>query len=273
MGIHDKVSSGLKGFDQMIDNLRLGDNVVWQVDSAEDYKIMVEPYVAQAQRDGRKLIYVRFGSHEPLLKESPQVKIYQVEAKKGFESFAMAIHDLIEQEGERAFYVFDCLTELLEYWYSDLMIGNFFRVTCPFLYDLDTVAYFGIIRNVHTNSTIAGIRETTQLMLDLYQVKSKYYIHPLKVWQRDSSTMFFPHLIQGQEAICITASSEAAELFSSISRSEERLDNWDVVFHKAKEALELAPKEQNIIKRQLMSMLIGSESRMYDLCNRYIYSQ
>jgi pyruvate, water dikinase len=269
MGIHDKISSGLKGFDQIVDHLRLGDNVVWQVDSVADYKIMVEPYVTQAQLDGRKLIYVRFGIHEALLQDSPHVKIYQLEAQKSFESLAIAVHDLIELEGRKAFYVFDCLTDLLKYWHSDLMIGNFFKVTCPFLFALDTIAYFAIIRNVHTNSTIAGIRETTQLLLDLYQVNDRYYIHPLKVWQRYSPTMFFPHLIQGQDAVCITASSEAAELFSSISRSEEKLDHWDVVFQQAKEALVLAPQEQNKIKRQLMSMLIGSESRMFELCDRY----
>ena len=269
MGINDRVYSGLKGFDQMIDYLRMGDNVVWQVDSVADYWIMVEPYVTQAQSDGRNLIYVRFGSHEPLLQESSYVKIYEINARKGFESFAIAVHELIEQEGRKAFYVFDCLTDLLQYWNSDLMIGNFFKVTCPFLFVLDTVAYFAIIRNVHTNSTIARIRETTQLLLDLYQVNSKYYVHPLKVWQRYSSTMFFPHLIQGQEVICITASSEAAELFSSLSRGEERLDHWDVTFHKAKETLSKAPEEQNRTKRLLMSMLIGSESRMFKLCDRY----
>lgn len=269
MGIHDKVSSGLKGFDQMIDYLRLGDNVVWQVDSAEDYRIMVDPYVEQAKSDERKLIYVRFGNHAPLLGEDPHVSIYEIDARKGFESFAIAVHQMVEQEGRMAFYVFDCLTDLLEYWKSDLMIGNFFKVTCPLLFKLDTIAYFAIIRNVHTNSTIAGIRETTQILLDLYQVNSKYYIHPLKVWQRYSPTMFFPHLIKGQEAVVITASSETAELFSSINRSEERLDHWDVVFEKAKDALNKPREEQNRVKHTLMSMLIGSQSRMFELCDRY----
>lgn len=269
MGMHDKVNSGIKGFDKMIDHLRLGDNVVWQVDSVADYQAMVGPYVAQAQMDGRNLIYIRFGKHEPLLQDSQHIKTYEINAQKGFESFAMAIHKLIELEGRKAFYVFDCLTELLEVWKSDLMIGNFFKVTCPFLHTLETIAYFAVIRNVHTNSTIAGIRETTQLLLDLYQVNARYYIHPLKAWQRYSPTMFFPHLVQGQEAVCITASSEAAELFSSITRSDERLDYWDVLFHKAKEALFLDSNSQNKIKRTLMAMLIGSESRMFDLCDRY----
>jgi len=269
MDINDRVSTGSKGFDQTIDNLRLGDNVVWQVDQVLDYKKMVEPYVAQAKLDKRKLVYVRFGIHEPILEESADIILYQLNANKGFESFATQVHNLVKKEGKKTFYVFDCLTDLLEYWYSDLMIGNFFKVTCPYLYELDTIAYFAIQRNVHTYSTIAGIRETTQLLLDLYQVNNKYYIHPLKVWQRYSPTMFFPHLIQEQEAICITASSEVAELFSRIHRGEERLDYWKVVFDRAKEVLTLTPDQQEITKKQLMSMLIGSETKMLELCNRY----
>lgn len=269
MGINNKVSTGLKGFDQAIDMLRLGDNVVWQVDEVSDYRKIVEPYAVQARLDQRKLVYVRFGRHAPLLKESPEIKVYHLDAQKGFEGFATAVHSLVEQEGQETFYVFDCLSDLLEYWYSDLMISNFFKVSCPLLHEFDTLAYFAIKRNVHTYSTIACIRETTQLLLDLYHVKNKFYVHPLKVWKRYSPTMFFPHLIQDQEAVCITASSEAAELFSSINRVGERLDYWDVVFNKARFALTLGLEEQEKAKRLLMKLLIGSESRMFDLCDRY----
>jgi len=142
MEIKDRVSTGIIGFDQVIDSLRLGDNVVWQVDQVSHYKEMVAPYVEQAIKDGRNLIYIRFGSHEPVLEERPEIKVYYVDPKVGFESFATTIHNLIKDEGLRAFYVFDCLSDLLEHWHSDLMIGNFFKVTCPFLYELDTLAYF-----------------------------------------------------------------------------------------------------------------------------------
>lgn len=267
--MHDRVSTGLSGFDRVIDGLRLGDNVVWQVDSIHDYQRMVEPYVAQALLDGRRLIYVRFGSHKPLIKDDPEIQIYHVDPTQGFEHFATEVHTLVEQEGKKAFYVFDCLTDLLEYWYSDLMIGNFFMVTCPFLYELDTIAYFAIMRNAHTYGTIAGIRETTQLLLDLYLVNNKIYIHPLKVWQRYSPTMFFPHMIRGDEAVSITASSEVAELFSCVQRKGDRPDYWTVAFDKAEEALALPPSQQETVKRSLMHMLIGRPSRMFDLCARY----
>jgi pyruvate, water dikinase len=269
MDIHEKVSTGLKGLDGTIDHLRLGDNVVWQVNSIESYQKMVRPYVEQAIIDKRKLVYVRFGSHDCILEEGPEIIVRRIDATKGFESFATEVHNLVTEMGKKAFYVFDCLSDLLEFWYSDLMIGNFFRVTCPYLYELDTVAYFALFRNVHTYSTIAGIRETTQLLLDIYEVKQKLYIHPLKVWQRYSPTMFFPHLIQGQEAYSITASTEAAELFSAIHRGAERLDYWDVVFQKAREVLQRSVEEQETIKKLLMNLLIGNESKMLELCDKY----
>jgi hypothetical protein len=125
------------------------------------------------------------------------------------------------------------------------------------------------MRNAHTFGTIAGIRETTQLLLDLYRIGGRHYIHPLKVWQRYSPTMFFPHLVERQEAFSITASAEVAELFSSISRGEDRLDYWNVSFNKAKEALSDTPEEQERVKRALMFMLIDSGTRMFDLCDRY----
>ncbi len=269
MDIHDKVSTGMKGFDQVIDRLRFGDNVVWQADSISGYRKVAALYAGQAKQDNRTLLYIRFGNHEPILEEISGIRIYEVDAHKGFESFAAQVYGIVEKEGRKAFYVFDCLTDLLEYWHSDLMIGNFFKVICPYLYELDTIAYFAIMRNSHTFSTIAGIRETTQLLLDLYYVNQKYYIHPLKVWQRYSPTMFFPHLIQGSEAVCITASSEAAELFSSIHRSGEILDYWDVIFSNARRMLSFPPEQQVQTKRLLMSMLIGHESRMFELCDGY----
>ena len=269
MGMNDKVSTGITGIDQVIDHLRLGDNVVWQTDSVAEYKMMVDSFARQAVAEKRNLIYVRFGSHEPLLEESADIRLYCIDAGMGFESFASQVYGIVTNEGKKAFYVFDCLTDLLKYWHSDLMIGNFFKVTCPYLYELDTIAYFAIIRNAHTFATIAGIRETTQILLDLYKVNSKMYLHPLKVWQRYSPTMFFPHLLDGREAVSITASSEVSELFSTVSREGNRPDHWNITFFEARDSLALPPEQQEAVKKELMRMLIGSESRMLSLCERY----
>lgn len=273
MPVHEKISTGIQGLDQVIDWLRLGDNVVWQVDSIASYRRMVLPYVEQARKHHRNIIYVRFSKHEAIVADHPDIHVHVVDASKGFESFAIQVHQLIEQNGTKAFYVLDCLTDLLEYWHSDLMISNFFKVCCPFLYELDTIAYFALIRNVHTYSTIAGIRETTQVLLDVYDVEDRLYVHPLKVWNRYSPTMFFPHLIKDQDALSITASTEAAELFSTITRGEKRLDHWDVQFQQAKDALKLSEEEQLKTKRKLMAMILGPTSRMIQLCEQYFSLQ
>ncbi|NLW88817.1 MAG: pyruvate kinase [Clostridiaceae bacterium] len=267
--LNKRVSTGIAGLDQAIDHLRLGDNVVWQVDSISDYLEMVRPYVEQARRDRRDLIYVRFGDHPPLFEDVSDIRIVPLNPEKGFEFFATGLHHIIREAGVRAFYVFDCLTDLLRYWHSDLMIGNFFKVTCPYLFELDTLAYFAITRNAHTFSTVAGIRETTQLLLDLYRVKDKLYVHPLKVWERYSPTMFLPHRIQGDEAVCITASSEAVELFGNIVRSGDRPDYWHDALRKADEALADSKEDQVEVRMLLMRMLIGSDSRILSLCERY----
>jgi hypothetical protein len=267
--MHNRVSTGIRGIDEVVDGLRLGDNVVWQVDETAQYAGLAARFAAQAERDGRKLIYVRFGRHEPLLQADSGVQVVELKADRGFERFAASVHRLIGREGRRAFYVFDCLTDLLADWHSDLMIGNFFRVTCPYLFELETVAYFAIIRNAHTFATIAGIRETTQLLIDVYRVGGRDYIHPLKAWNRYTPVMFFPHRLDGDEAVSITSSAEAAELFAAVARGEDRLDYWNVMFAKAKEALGAPAAEQERVKMRLLRMLAGREARLLKLCGRY----
>lgn len=269
MSMTNRASTGLPGFDQTIDMLRLGDNVVWQVQSVDDYQRVVDPFFKQTKADGRRLVYMRFGSHPPLLPPNAADKTYHLDASKGFEGFAARVHQIIEKEGKAVFYIFDCLSDLLEHWYSDLMIGNFFRVTCPFLFQLDTVAYFALMRGTHTDNTVARIRETTQLLLDVYTNGGKMYIHPLKVFERYSPTMFFPHLIQGGEAVSITSSAEVAELFSGQWQLRPSRDFWEVTLDRARSALAGGAREQEQMKSLLISLIIGREQRITRLAARY----
>ncbi len=194
MAAFDKVKSGIPGVDRVLDHIRMGDNVVWQVSRLEEYQYFVKPFVEQAKRDGRNLIYIRFALHPPMVEETEGVKVCRFDPDQGFEAFTVAIHEVITREGRGAFYVFDSLSELQSAWYTDLMMGNFFRVTCPYLFELDTVAYFPLLRGKHSFDAVARIRETTQLLLDVYADGKKRYLHPLKVWNRYSATMFLPHV-------------------------------------------------------------------------------
>ena len=194
MAAFDKILSGIAGMDEALDFIRLGDNVVFQVSDLEEYFFFARSFAAQALKDGKKLIYIRFAQHEAVLEPCEGLRIYEFQPEQGFESFTVGIHERIREEGREAFYVFDCLSQLQSVWYTDLMMGNFFRVTCPYLFQLDTVAFFPLIRGRHSFDAVARIRDTTQLFLDVYADRDSLYLHPLKVWNRYSGNMFLPHV-------------------------------------------------------------------------------
>ncbi len=193
MAAFDKVKSGFGQMDDILDYIRMGDNVVWQVSDIDEFRFFAVSFVEQAKKDGRDILYIRFAQHPPIPDDLTGVKMVAFDPDAGFETFTVAIHDEITRAGRDAFYVFDCLSELQSVWYTDLMMGNFFRVTCPYLFELDTVAYFPELRGRHSFDAIARIRETTQLLLDVCSNEKWVYLHPLKVWRRNSDTMFMPH--------------------------------------------------------------------------------
>ena len=149
--------TGLPGLDKILNGVRLGDNVVFQVDTIDDYVQFVRPFCQEASAKKRSLIYFRFADHEVVIPEGTCDHIYELHPELGFENFISEIFHVIEKFGKEAFYVFDCLSELSVDWYSDRMLGNFFMLACPYLYDYDTVAYFGLIRNRHTSFAIDAI--------------------------------------------------------------------------------------------------------------------
>ncbi len=270
MMLSPKVTTGIPGLDEIVQNLRLGDNVVMQVDSIEDYLHFVNPYIKQAIKDKKNLVYIRFAKHKPLIKDTKNVKVYELDARSGFEKFSKDIHEILTKEGIGAYYVFDCLSDLISAWATDLMIGNFFMVTCPYLFKLDTIAYFAILRNHHSFKTIARIRETTQLLLDIYNFEDSFYVHPLKVWARYSNTMFLPHEEKGDKLIPIINTVDATKLFSLMSKRgaeapKRYLDYWDRLFLDA-EKVEGRPKdEQKSMFEKICSVMIGKDGRMMEL--------
>ena len=257
MAAFDRVKSGIPGLDKALDNIRLGDNVVWNVTNPNEFSYFVNPYVKQAKKDNRNLIYIRFATHPPLIEmteedlillkkeennpdtefcmiECDGIKIYMVNPYNQFETFTLEVHRIIEKEGFDAFYVFDCLSDLQAVWSTDLMMGNFFKVTCPFLFDLDTVAFFPIIRGRHSYDAIAKIRETTQLFLNVYSNSpEEVYVTPLKVWNRYSQTMFLGHKFNPQTGFVkvLQDGQEVSKYYKTINSNKYQdgrtLDSWE----------------------------------------------
>lgn len=183
-------TTGLPALDAILDGIRRGDNIVWQIESLDKYQALVEPYAAAARAARLRLIYFRFADHPPLLEA---VETHCPDPSEGFDAFVDQVHSVIEAAGRETLYVFDCLSYLADIWQSDRMLGNFFRLTCPRLLDLDTVTYFGVFRYRHAPSAIGVITDTTQFFIDVFRCREKLYLRPIKVQHRSAAAMNLIH--------------------------------------------------------------------------------
>lgn len=271
------ITTGLPGLDAILGGLRSGDNVVWRVDAIDAYRAFVVPYSAAAAAAGRRVVYIRFAAHAALLAPGVAGAVYDLDALRGFESFTVRLHRIIEHEGRDVFYVFDCLSDLLDAWATDAMIASFFRVTCPYLFTLNTVAYFALLRGAHSFDTSDSIRSTTQLLVDVYDDAGVLVLHPLKAWERSSPTMFLPHRHERGQFTPITVSSEATALFHRLlggpaSHAERRLDSWERLFIRAEDLAASAadtPERRSMVS-QISRLLIGQDERILALAHRHL---
>jgi pyruvate,water dikinase len=275
-------TSGIPALDTMLQGIRPGDNIVWQVNDIDDYIPFAQPFCESALSRGEKLIYFRYAKHRPVISKGSGATIIELSPEKGFEMFITDIHKTIEKAGYGAFYVFDSMSELALDCYSDRMIGNFFTLTCPFLYDLETVAYFAVLRNYHSFHAAEPISKTTQLLLDVYNYKGNLYIHPLKVYKRYSSTMYTLHLWDKEDFHPITESSEIAKILTSSpwpglqSASYRQVGIWEKRFLHAEEILEVYKQgyasEEKVQKnfKRLLQLVISTEERVQNLAEKYL---
>ena len=277
------MTTGLSGLDRALKGILTGDNIVWQVDSIEEYQDLVTPYCAAAVKNGRKLIYFRYARHQPLVTKEMGAEVHEIDPEEGFENFIAQIHAVIEEAGLGALYVFDCLSRLAVDWYSDQMLGNFFMLTCPYLFDMETVAYFAIYRNYHTSHVITPIQNTTQLFLDVYRYKNELYVRPIKVQQRYSPTMNTLHVRHGDDFSPVTSSAVISEILTSSKwsglDSDSSLGFWESSFLQARELLSSGeyrpdlPEKGKSVYEHLVRMVISRDEKMQKLIARYLTLQ
>jgi hypothetical protein len=72
-----------------LDNIRLGDNVVFQVSRSRSSARIHRPFVRQAIADGRNIIYMRFASHERSSRRCRGSRSASSTPTSGFETFTV----------------------------------------------------------------------------------------------------------------------------------------------------------------------------------------
>jgi transcriptional regulator with XRE-family HTH domain len=236
----DKISSGIRDLDVLIDSLHIGDNVVWEVEAGTSYPLFVQNFFRQAFSDDKNVIYISFNkSPSSILQQIGKIphienfilldcftsgkgkndraftKFYEnnygmksikVDNPGDIEYFTSVLNDIEDTDkgsiGKR--YIFDSLTGMQDLWGNEDSTYKFFTYMCPRLYDLGTVAYWILEKDAHSQSFKANLRHITQVVLDLYKRKDKLHIKALKLEGRQSREAFKPHpYVMNREEISI----------------------------------------------------------------------
>lgn len=101
--------SGLPELDNVLHGLNDGDNIVWRLDTMEEYISFAAAFARQSVKKGKKTIYFRYGNHPPIFENEPGTEIHILTIDAGFESFANKAHEVILAAGKRSTFIFDLL--------------------------------------------------------------------------------------------------------------------------------------------------------------------
>lgn len=189
-------STGSEDLDALLEELRAGDNVVWYTQEREEYHPFVSALVRHVRATATGLVYVRSeGSLDPLVAELSGLKVLDLAELPPSGDRLAAFESAIARLGPQVNYLFESLGSLSPWFPSEEQLLRFFLTVCPFLYRLDSVAYWRLERGKYNPATIAAIRDCTQVFIKVDRADQDLLVTPLKVWGRYSETMFLPHRV------------------------------------------------------------------------------
>lgn len=228
-------TSGISGVDDLVDGLRVGDNVVW-IAPRRLWPSLIGPFVEQTIARG--LCYVTVDSTpEEVLRRVPEARTekltmvdFHSAAADGTASAAsMAVPDVdlrapedprdlgsaqllmkeLEDQLEPGIgYVFDSLTGMQQMWDAEGAL-SFFLAHCPRLYDLDTVAYWVLDPDEHDQAFVERIKQITQVILEISERDGTLSVRVVKADARAPQVVGRTATVRESERALIVSPPEA----------------------------------------------------------------
>lgn len=224
-----RVSSGVDHLDQVLDGLYIGDNVLLYDDVGSLAYVFCQNFIKTSEEQNKPIIYVSFDrSPKNLLQklgplaENQNLTILDCftngkgDGSEVFSKFyekdgAQWPYQIIrinepwkpDQIGEAIYglhkglkgdvrLVFESLTGMQDLWGGEDQVLKFYSRTCPQLYELDTVAYWILEKEAHSNRLKAHINQVAQVAIDLALKRGKSILTVLKAEKRNPDTLNQP---------------------------------------------------------------------------------
>ncbi len=242
-------TTGILECDRLLGGVRVGDNIVWEVDSAAPVDRLIAKFITSCAGNEKPLTYVSFnhspqtiftrfahlmprgsftlidcfssgkGNNDPTFldfvhqKELPAGLIHidqPTDPAKVYE--ALSIQG--EGAGTHSFYIFDSLTGMVGLWGNEETALRFFGHICPRLYDLSTIAYWLMEKEAHSEQFRAKIRHVTQVVVEIAVAQNVRTLTVRKAANRPSAELGLPQrfVISEGDLTIETDSRESREL-------------------------------------------------------------
>lgn len=225
-----QVSTGIAHLDRLLGHLSPGDNVVWYDLAGSLAWPFSFRFLQASHAEERPLLYVTFDSaprdllshlgplaHNPHLtildcftwgkgKGSDAFLSFYYEDRLGYPGRIVRVDEpsqisLVKEtlwgtyaslEGDVRF-VFESLTGMQELWRDPEAVLDFYRQTCPRLYELDTVSYWIFKGDGPAPAMRAQLNTIAQIAIDLAVRRGKTFLTAVKTGNRGKGHLNGPH--------------------------------------------------------------------------------
>ena len=198
------LTTGMEEIDRLIGGVLAGDNLVWEVDSGAPIDKFMSSFVSACEAEGTPVVYVSFNrspqtifnTYGNLMSTGKFKLVDCFSSGKGnnddvfldffnsdeFEASCRPVHvqnpqdHVALQEALRtvglemstnARYIFDSLTGMFDLWGDEETVLRFFGHFCPRLFDINTVAYWLLEKEAHSERFLAKLRHITQVVVEI----------------------------------------------------------------------------------------------------------
>jgi Nif-specific regulatory protein len=243
-------TTGVPAIDRLIGGVLPGDNLVWEVDSAAPVDRFVLSFLAACEAQQSPVVYVSFnrspqtvastyagpmsagrftlvdcfssgkGENDEAFLDFFQsgnqgsCRAVQAENPADPEKLHEQLTSIAAETGSSGRYVFDSLTGMLDLWREEDVVLRFFGHLCPRLYDLNTVAYWLLEKDAHSEPFLAKLRHITQVVLEVAVAQGIRTLTVRKAVNRHCSEIGVPQQfdLEGGRLVMSPESREDREL-------------------------------------------------------------
>ena len=225
-----QVASGVTQLDHLLGGLRIGDNVVWYDDAGSLAPVFYLNFIKASQADKKPIIYLNFDrSIKSLLEQlgslsdysqltildcftygkgegaevflrfydedtsSRACKIIRIDEPRNVDHVTGAFYGLHKAMKGDVRFIFDSLTGMQELWGGEEKIQKFYSHSCPRLYELNTIAYWVVEKEAHSQRLKAHINKIAQVAIDLSLKRGKTSLTVVKADKRNLETLNKPY--------------------------------------------------------------------------------